>query len=1190
LRQFLVKPYIYQDRLGTILRKLKRTAFNFSQGNEEEILTRIRTKYNVHSRDGSSRPTALEGAFQLSSLEPEPEPELEPEPWMRDSTAESIALLQAKGFVVNAPPTVMVHVDTKEMEQQRARENPRYIDSMLVEACMQCECQFGVFTWQHQCRYCGWVVCHNCSSKTLELNRWVPVHGRSPLTPVDKLREQEPPVAKRVCDSCYAHAPAEMERRRENKRRREEQAALEAKSEDAREKQEVNALQKKLLAMKLKQVSDQQSLSELEAAAAEQQKKEARQKAEKAAAEAEIQRALALQQRAEREAAFQKAEAAQQERDAALHNRSEAEARLQGERDAKAAIEEEEKARQMEALRLSAEAKHLQQMALTEAVRQEVARQAAEAAAADAELQRIAADQQRAEMEAAYQKAQAAQLEQETAEHDRLEAEAKLQSERAAKAALEQAQAATEHEQQRLQSEQEHLKQLRATLAERKLVAKEKASVAAQEVATLRILAQEQSDAAEAARQKALAAQHDLHTAEEEAREAQHKQHAAKAKAVALEQEESATKTLVENEARERRIARDAAQAAAETRAKMKHLESAAQSGIEWEWSCDLLDGQWTAFSDRDARALSEQYVALQLRSLLTNPDEEKDTKSASHKGEGGSIEVVHVSGWVDLTSHTHTFVLQPNTIVAVSPGLDEYVPVGRWGRTTLAPDAKLDGSDPIEITWDDDGSTELKSVFSSLQECFFMRCPRLVRGDTFQLLDEVVVQRGYSKASGIVIGAVVEDDGSERIRVLLDASFAGEVEVRPEELVSLNPAKTCSIRGFKAQGGIVSAEGSPGLMNKMLLPPLQGTLSQECRTCDNCARVFGVLQGVLCGSANGDDAAPDGPLTMASIRIGMAVCRINDVTSRGHVVERPTGHVFQPTGSEDKRRVRVEFDECVAMPSIKEWVSCMELRAAPEDGHFICDTCFGAYVEELLETAEVCIPIKCPRCDKAVASDEVDALKHLSEDTSKALFEFLQTAAREEAETSSSVETVVTWECDVDGTFFPYDESITTVIEKAYQAGYAGCSFEHRSHKYVANLRDHAAPKQVNQATNVARAMRRVEERASEFETPERWTGLPQSENCVLVEVDRSSTEFTKLNGHFLETMGAKKAQILRVQRVQNKSLWDYYCLRRERMRKVNRQPPAEVSVWHGTGNPRNASLGTKGGTDPLHIYADKQ
>eukprot|EP01046_Picozoa_sp_COSAG06_P004188 COSAG06_NODE_172_length_21346_cov_503.127053_18_plen_32_part_01 len=32
--------------------------------------------------------------------------------------------------------------------------------------------------------------------------------------------------------------------------------------------------------------------------------------------------------------------------------------------------------------------------------------------------------------------------------------------------------------------------------------------------------------------------------------------------------------------------------------------------------------------------------------------------------------------------------------------------------------------------------------------------------------------------------------------------------------------------------------------MNKMLLPPLQGTLSQECRTCDNCARVFGVLQG----------------------------------------------------------------------------------------------------------------------------------------------------------------------------------------------------------------------------------------------------------------------------------------------------------------------------------------------------------
>ena len=57
-----------------------------------------------------------------------------------------------------------------------------------------------------------------------------------------------------------------------------------------------------------------------------------------------------------------------------------------------------------------------------------------------------------------------------------------------------------------------------------------------------------------------------LATAEDEAREAQHQQDAAKAKALALTQEENTTKTHAENEARERRIASNSAQAAAESR------------------------------------------------------------------------------------------------------------------------------------------------------------------------------------------------------------------------------------------------------------------------------------------------------------------------------------------------------------------------------------------------------------------------------------------------------------------------------------------------------------------------------------------------------------------------------------------------------------------------------------------------
>jgi hypothetical protein len=60
-----------------------------------------------------------------------------------------------------------------------------------------------------------------------------------------------------------------------------------------------------------------------------------------------------------------------------------------------------------------------------------------------------------------------------------------------------------------------------------------------------------------------------------------------------------------------------------------------------------------------------------------------------------------------------------------------------------------------------------------------------------------------------------------------------------------------------------------------------------------------------------------------------------------------------------------------------------------------------------------------------------------------------------------------------------------------------------------------------------------------------------------------------------------------VRLQRIQNLALWDYYCLRRERMTKVNKRMPLEASVWHGTGNPRDRS---SGGTDPAMIYKDVQ
>ena len=1184
-------------------------------GSEEGLLSRIQEKYCARS------PTDSADGCSPATIRTDAE---EPQPALHTASS-AVTVGDTQAQLRETFGTL------KEMERRRAREHPRYIYSAEVSACMQCERQFGfVFgNWQHTCRYCGWVVCSRCSSKTLELNRWVPVHGRSPMTPVDKLREQEPPVPKRVCDSCFEHAPGEMERRREQKRLRVEQAALKAEQEDAHEKQEVYALQQKLAMMKLQHLADQQKLSELQAAAADEQTKQARREAEIAAAAAEAQRAIAQQQRAEREAAYHRFQAAHQERAKAEQERLEATARLQRERDAKAAIEEEEEARQLEALRLSAEGKHFAQMALTNKRRQEVARQAAEAAVAEADLARVAAEHRRAEMEAALQKAQAARHEQEIAEQERVEAEAKLHSEQAAKAALADAQAATLAERQRLLDEQKHLEQLRINLQNRKQVAKQKAAVAAEEAANLRIMAAQQSEAAESARQKALAAQHKLATAEDEAREAQHQQDAAKAKALALLQEENTTKTHAENEARERRIAKNSAQAAAESRAKMKYLEAAAQDRLKWERSGP---DQWTEYSVHDSRVLSEQYVALQLRTLLTDLSK---TASAGQGEEGRGTKVVMVSGFVDLSTFCHIVVTQPGLIVTAMPGPDDFVPVGRWGHTTglIKGQGELTDAlqvtslgdciaEQLEITWDDDDSTEVfRPVFSSLQESFFSQCPRRLTGcgGVFQLLDKVKVEMKQGTgtnaekhvldhgATGTVVGSTVADDGSVRIRVRLDAVPVSTPQtLAAGASIVLNIAEgEKSTAGFACNDELVvinvrrgQAAAQAGLQTGMQLLSFQGI---KVSTAD--ANWTSVKQ-----------------LVQSTPKPWSFVFSQRDVTARTNTSSVPQVASFaEELALKPENLVRVEparvysvrgfrwsgtamdialprpvdafltrpCETCAGVFGLAEGIEC---RAVDRHAHFLCNECFSRHVEDMLQDDNFvqlgCLPITCPHCIGSVAYDEVMVLKHLSADVSKKLFDLQTRPSGLAVNAGGPHRIIVTWECDVDGKWIAYDESIIAVLEKAYQSQDAGCSFQNRGHDYSADLRDRSAPKQVNKATKIQRAMRRAEHRVSEFAPPDSWTGLPQTKNCLLVSVNQASAEFKQVSGRFLETMPAT-TRIVRLERIQNLALWDYYCLRKERMTKVNKRVPLEASVWHGTGNPRDKSAG---GTDPAKIYTDVQ
>jgi hypothetical protein len=93
----------------------------------------------------------------------------------------------------------------------------------------------------------------------------------------------------------------------------------------------------------------------------------------------------------------------------------------------------------------------------------------------------------------------------------------------------------------------------------------------------------------------------------------------------------------------------------------------------------------------------------------------------------------------------------------------------------------------------------------------------------------------------------------------------------------------------------------------------------------------------------------------------------------------------------------------------------------------------------------------------------------------------------------------------------------------------------------------------------------------------PQNWIAQPPDQNCMLAPIVADTPEFEAVKERMIQTM--PEAQIVKLERVQNVMLWQYYCMRQERMRSINGKDPNEVSVWHGTRS-----------HDPKLIYEDMQ
>ena len=91
---------------------------------------------------------------------------------------------------------------------------------------------------------------------------------------------------------------------------------------------------------------------------------------------------------------------------------------------------------------------------------------------------------------------------------------------------------------------------------------------------------------------------------------------------------------------------------------------------------------------------------------------------------------------------------------------------------------------------------------------------------------------------------------------------------------------------------------------------------------------------------------------------------------------------------------------------------------------------------------------------------------------------------------------------------------------------------------------------------------------------TPSEWDNDDSSDSCSLKTVSSNSSEFAKVQGLMLDTL--PNVRIIKLQRIQNKWLWNRYYQHREQMKKKNQGIVNEKDLFHGTSN-----------IDPKDIYA---
>ena len=169
-------------------------------------------------------------------------------------------------------------------------------------------------------------------------------------------------------------------------------------------------------------------------------------------------------------------------------------------------------------------------------------------------------------------------------------------------------------------------------------------------------------------------------------------------------------------------------------------------------------------------------------------------------------------------------------------------------------------------------------------------------------------------------------------------------------------------------------------------------------------------------------------------------------------------------------------------------------------------------------------------------------------------------------------------WECDIGEDWVQYPSYVSELIEKQVLSGGGRVTFvlHDTGNEYEIDLS--AAPiVQFNTKTRFKRNVRSMVKQHATLPNgvPATWLPHDADENCKMVSLCNLSKEWDYVEKILLSDL--PNAKLVKVERVQNITLWNFFRFRREKVRKLSGETDTK-SVWHGTRD-----------TDPMCICNDE-